>query len=50
MQKIIVLFTVATFIAASVRLAQAQQAMKVHRIGYLTIPREVLARANQLIK
>ena len=35
MQKIIVLFTVATFIAASVRLAQAQQAMKVHRIGYL---------------
>jgi hypothetical protein len=65
MQKIIVLCTVATFIAASVRLAEAQQPKKVPRIGFvsplvinlktakqigLTIPPEVLARTNKLIK
>jgi ABC-type uncharacterized transport system substrate-binding protein len=35
MKKIIVLFTVATFIVASVRLAEAQQPTKIPRIGYL---------------
>jgi putative ABC transport system substrate-binding protein len=36
MKKIIVLFTVAILIAASVRLASAQQPKKVSRIGYLS--------------
>jgi hypothetical protein len=36
MKKIIVLFTVATFIVASVRLAAAQQPKKVPRVGYLS--------------
>jgi len=37
MKKIIVLFTVATFIVASVRLADAQQPKKVPRIGVLRL-------------
>jgi putative ABC transport system substrate-binding protein len=36
MQKIIVLFTLATFIVASVPIAEAQQPKKVPRIGYLS--------------
>jgi putative ABC transport system substrate-binding protein len=35
MKKIIVLFGVATFIVASVRLAEAQQPTKIPRIGFL---------------
>ena len=36
MQKIIVLFTLATFIVASVPIAESQQPKKVPRIGYLS--------------
>jgi len=36
MKKIIVLFTVATFIVASIRLAEAQQPKKVPLLGYLS--------------